>query len=160
MDTITFVDETTGEVVEVAGAELVSAETMMTYARAKAEMDVASLALAERMLELQRTDPQALELAGRLDQARAVTTAVEASLENAIPAETRIAKGAGITLNFGFARITWAKPATHWTMKTKPEEIARTNPELANLLGIKQETNKPSAPRIQTYPEKLVGGLS
>lgn len=157
---VTYVDETTGEVIETTPTAAITAETMMTYARAKAEMDATQLALAERMLELQKQDPQAMELAGRAAQARAITAAVEASLEDAFTADVRKSLGSGISLDLGFVRVTWPKPAARWTMKAKPEQIAKQQPELANLLGIEQVVGNPSAPRVTVRAEKLAGGMA
>lgn len=157
-DTPRFIDETTGEVIEATPATDLTAETMLTYARAKAELDVAQLALAERMQELQRLDPQAAELATKVLQARAITASVEANLEAAFTPEDRLYHPSGISVDFGFARVNWPKPAVRWTMREKPERIARTNPELAQLLGIEQVVSNPSAPRITIRPEKLAGG--
>lgn len=154
-----YVDETTGEVIETSPTADITAESLMTYARAKSEMDAAQLALAERMLELQRSDPKAAELAAKVDQARAIATAVEAGLETTFSAEFRKGLGSGISVDFGFARITWPKPASRWTMREKPERIAAKNPELARLLGIEQSIGTPSAPRITIRAEKLIGGL-
>lgn len=154
-----FIDETTGEIIDATpAAELPVAETMLTYARAKAELDVAQLTLAERMQALQAQDPEAAALVARINEARMVTTAVEANLEGTFSADYRKARGSGISVDFGFVRVTWPKPAARWTMREKPERIARTNPELAQLLGIEQVVGNPSAPRITIRPEKLNGG--
>lgn len=152
-----YVDETTGEIIETSPTADITAESLMTYARAKSEMDVAQLALAERMQELLRGDPKAAELTAKVDQARAIATAVEASLENTFSPEFRKGLSNGISVDFGFARITWPKPASRWSMKVKPEEIAERHPELAQLLGVKQTIGNPSAPRITIRPEKLIG---
>lgn len=157
-DTPRFIDETTGEIIDATPAAELTAETLMTYAQAKSQLDLAQLALAERMQELQRQDPQATELATKVLQARAITASVEATLEEAFSPEDRKAMGNGISLDFGFVRVTWPKPAARWTMREKPERIARTNPELAQLLGIEQVVGNPSAPRITIRPEKLAGG--
>lgn len=154
-----YVDETTGEVIETSPTADITAESLMTYARAKTEMDAAQLALAERMLELQRSDPQAVELAAKVDQARAIATAVEAGLEATFSPEFRKELGSGISVDFGFARVTWPKPASRWSMKAKPEEIAERDPDLAERLGIKQTIGNPSSPRITVRAEKLAGVL-
>ncbi len=153
-----YVDETTGEVIETSPTADITAESLMTYARAKSEMDAAQLALAERMLELQRQDPLAVELAAKVDQARVVTTTVEASLEDTFSAEYRKGLDSGISLDLGFVRVTWPKPASRWSMTAKLDRLAATNPELSKLLGIKQTIGNPSSPRITIRAEKLNGG--
>lgn len=156
---IRFVDETTGEVIEHSPASVITPEYLMTYAVAKSAGDAARVALAERLLELQRADPLAAELESKVDQAAAVTSAVEHALGEAFDDDTRKGLGSGISLDLGFARITWPKPASRWTMKAKPEQIAVTDPDLAKRLGITQSVGNPSAPRVTIRPDKLAGGL-
>jgi hypothetical protein len=88
-----------------------------------------------------------------------VATSVEASLESAFTADVRKAMTHGISLDLGFLRVTWPKPASRWSMTVKPEQIVDRNPELAKLLGITQSVGNPSAPRITIRAEKLIGGL-
>lgn len=152
-----YIDETTGEVIEAEPAAPISTTTLMSYAVARSAADAAQLQLAERMAELQRSDPLACQLQAEIERARVTTTAVEAGLEGAFSADVRKALGSGISLDLGFARITWPKPAARWSMKTKPEEIAASNPELAGLLGIKQTIGAPSSPRITIRADKLAG---
>jgi len=156
---IRFVDETTGEVIEYSPASVITPEYLMTYAVAKSAGDAARVALAERLMELQRADPLATELSSRVDQAAAVTSAVEQALGEAFDDDTRKSLGSGISLDLGFARITWPKPASRWGMKAKPEQIAATDPDLAKRLGITQSVGNPSAPRVTIRPEKMAGGL-
>lgn len=152
-----YVDEVTGEVIETEPAAPISLSLMTGYALAKTAGDAAQLQLAERMAELLRSDPEACQLQAEIERHRVTTTAVEAGLEGAFSPEVRRALGSGISLDVGFVRITWPKPAARWVQDIKPATIAAKDPELAKLLGIEQVVGAPSSPRITIRAEKLAG---
>jgi len=150
-----FVDETTGEVIEPAPAAPISTAALMSYAVTRAAADAARLQLAERMAALMREDPIACQLQAEIEKARATTLMIEAGLESAFSADVRQALGSGISLDIGFVRITWAKPADNWVMTNKLSVIAERNPELAKLLGIVNKPKRPSAPQITIRADRL-----
>lgn len=154
---LVYVDEETGEKIEVSPPADITLAGLMTYAVAKTRMDAKRLALAERMMELQKGDPQASALAAEIDEAQATVAEVEAGLEGAFSSDLRRKLPDGISFDFGFALITWPKPSATWEMKVKAAEIQNRYPEMAQLLGVRQKIGNPSAPRVTIRAEKLAG---
>ena len=152
---LVYVDEETGEMIEASPAAEITATDLLTYAKARVASDAAQLALAERMQELMRDDPLAAELSAKVDAARVTVAGVEAGLEAAWTSAFRKRLNSGISIDFGFARVTWPKPSETWSMTVKPAEIEKQYPEMAQLLGVSSKIGKPAAPRVTIRAEKL-----
>lgn len=150
-----FVDETTGEIIEAQPAAALSITGLTEYAIAKLQLDAARLTMDEHARTVLSQDERYIALRDRALALQAKTADVEDALALAFDPAVRQNLGSGIVLDVGAVRICWRKPAKRWTMKTKAEDIANQDPELAKRLGISSKVDKPSAPVITIHADKL-----
>lgn len=151
--TATALAEGTGEVVALDAPDIMGA--LRSYAEAEATVTALRLRRSDIIERLRGEDAELDSVLQDLERAERTVEQVEATLAEAIPDERRVEVGEGITLDVGYVRVTWPKPAVRWSQSVKPATIAQTDPELAKRLGISQKLGKPAKPRITVRADRL-----
>lgn len=153
-DALVYLDEETGEIVEPESAAI-TIDVLNRYAVAKLALDVVRLDKRAYLERLADKDPEFGWLVAD-ERARELEIAsVEAALADAFSDDLRRRNMRPISLDLGFLRVTWPRPAERWVQRVKPAAIAKQDPALAERLGIECRHGDPLPPRITIRAEQL-----